>query len=137
MELPLFGGCLCGKIRYEISAEPVMAGHCHCRDCQRATGAPHFSALSVPTPALRLEGGPKLYARKADSGNEVSRGFCPDCGTTLFGRSEGMPQTVQIAAATLDDPSVFKPQMNLYLDSAQPWDRYGPELPGYPKLPQG
>ena len=57
MTIHFTGGCACGTIRYEWSAEPVLAGNCHCRDCQRATGgtcAPWSSChvAQVQSPAM-------------------------------------------------------------------------------------
>ena len=48
------GGCGCGAIRYESTAEPVLMLHCHCRDCQRSSGGPFSSFVILPTEALKL-----------------------------------------------------------------------------------
>src|SRR2546428_526017 len=56
MTAPLTGGCTCGAVRYECTAEPVMAFNCHCRDCQRATGGAYVPAVVVPRNALRVTG---------------------------------------------------------------------------------
>ncbi|MBI3708151.1 MAG: GFA family protein [Proteobacteria bacterium] len=129
------GGCACGAIRYEIAAEPMKAGHCQCRDCQRATGAGHGSFMAFPDATLKLTGTPKYHEVKADSGNTVRRGFCPNCGSFLLGRNSGMTGMVAICAASLDDPTVFKPQMLLYASSGQAWDHVDPALPRFPKMP--
>jgi hypothetical protein len=72
----------CGAIRYEIAAGPVMAGHCQCRDCQRASGGGHASHIGFPRAAVKLEGKATLWDKAADSGNTVTRAFCPTCGFT-------------------------------------------------------
>ncbi len=78
------GGCLCGAIRYESSGEPVFALQCHCRDCQRQTGSAYVAAVRVPAAEFRItKGKPKHYIAKADSGNEITRVFCPDCGSPI------------------------------------------------------
>ena len=51
MNLPFTGGCLCGAVRYESSAEPVITGNCHCRDCQRYTGGGSMPGLALPQDA--------------------------------------------------------------------------------------
>lgn len=53
MTAPLTGGCTCGAVRYECTAESVMAFNCHCRDCQRATGGPYVPAVVIPRSALK------------------------------------------------------------------------------------
>lgn len=128
------GGCMCGAIRYECSTEPIVTGNCHCRDCQRATGSAFAAAILVPRSAVTITGDVKYYDVKGDSGGIVSRGFCPNCGSRLFGKPP-MPELIGIMAGSLDDPSWFQPEMDFYTASAQPWDYMNPELPKFPKSP--
>jgi hypothetical protein len=130
------GGCICGAVRYECSAEPVMAGNCHCRDCQKAGGGAFASALAVPTAALKITGEVKYYDTKGDSGHMVSRGFCPNCGARLFGKPKAMPDLTAILAGSLDDPSWYRPGMDIYTASAQPWAYMNPDLAKFSKMPQ-
>ncbi len=130
------GGCICGAVRYECSAEPVMTGNCHCRDCQKASGSAFVSALAVPKNALKITGAVKYYDVKGDSGHTVSRGFCSNCGARLFGKPQAMPDLAVITAGSLDDPSWFRPGMDLYTSSSQPWDYMNPDLPKFSKMPQ-
>jgi hypothetical protein len=85
MAVPFSGGCICGAVRYECLAEPVVSGFCHCRDCQRETGSAFGTTLFVPRNAVTIVGEVKYYDGKGDSGNIVSRGFCPTCGARLWG----------------------------------------------------
>src|SRR5207245_2377762 len=96
------GGCACGAVRYESSADPVFSGTCHCRDCQRASGGTSSYALALPEAALKLTGEVKYHTVKADSGKTMSRGFCPKCGSRLTGRGEGLPGLMLIAPGSLD-----------------------------------
>ncbi len=128
MKLPLTGGCLCGKVRYKISAAPVGTAICHCRTCQKAVGAPHFAALFVPADSLQITGEFTEYASIADSGNTMYRSFCPACGTSLFGRNSKFTEVRPVSAVTLDDPSDYKPEKDMWVSSAQPWDVMNPEL---------
>ena len=136
MATPFTGGCACGAVRYECAAEPVMTGNCHCRDCQKATGGAFVPALAVPTAALKITGEPKYYDTKGDSGQTVSRGFCPNCGARLFGKPKVMADLTVIFAGSLDDPSWYRPSMDIYTASAQPWDHLNPDLPKFPQMPQ-
>ncbi len=135
MATPLTGGCLCGTVRYECSPEPLMAGNCHCRDCQRATGGAYASVFFVPRRAVKITGEVKYYDSIGESGNLVSRGFCPTCGSRLFGKPAVLPEAISIMAGSLDDPSSHRPAMDIYTASAQPWDYLNPELPKFPKMP--
>jgi hypothetical protein len=129
------GGCACGAIRYEINAEPAMAGMCQCRDCQRATGTGHATAVMFPEPAVKLSGAPKFHAVKADSGNTVNRGFCANCGSPVIARSSGMPDVVTIAAGSLDNPAPYSPQMVVYNKRGHAWDKLDPALPKFEMMP--
>jgi hypothetical protein len=128
------GGCACGAVRYEIPAEPMMMIQCQCRDCQRASGTGHASAVAFPRAALKVTGDVKQHTVIGDSGRKVHRSFCPQCGSPLFGMPDVAPQLVGVAAASLDDPAVFKPQMVMYASRAQHWDRVDQSLPSFPKL---
>ena len=77
------GGCLCGEVRYTFKADPALSFSCHCRDCQRATGSVCASAFAVPKSSLQLSGEYKYFNKLGDDGREVSRGFCPICGSRV------------------------------------------------------
>jgi hypothetical protein len=97
---------------------------------------PYVPALAVLTRALKITGDVKYYDSRANSGHTFSRGFCPNCGGRLFGKTSAMPRFMLITAGSLDDPSRFKPSMDFFTSSAQPWDHMNPELPKFPKQPQ-
>jgi hypothetical protein len=133
MNLPFSGGCACGAVRYECSAEPAMAFNCHCRDCQRASGSAYASGMLVPAETVRFtKGRPKYHAATADSGRAVGRGFCGDCGSPVVATQAGFPIYI-IYAGSLDDPSWHRPAMEIFASSAQPWDQLNAALPQYPR----
>jgi hypothetical protein len=129
------GGCQCGQVRYSTSAEPIFAGICHCTSCQKESGSAFNIVIAVPTPALSIEGSPKAYAKKGDSGKEVTSKFCPNCGSTLLSEPELMAGVSMIRAGTLDDTSSLKPTMEIYCESAQPWVQLGGEMKKFPGMP--
>jgi hypothetical protein len=112
-------------------------GNCHCRDCQRATGSAFAAALLFPAGAVAISGQPRYYDSIGDSGSTVSRGFCPTCGSRLFGISGSTLGFISVMAGSLDDPSHYRPQADIYTASAQRWDAMDPDLPKFPKLPPG
>lgn len=129
------GRCLCSAVHFECTEEPVMAGNCHCRDCQRASGAAYITALFFPKESVSIFGDLRFFDVKADSGNTFSRGFCPSCGSGLFGRSTGFPHLIGVRAMSLDDPERFPPEMNIFVDSAPEWHVLSDELPRYSRGP--
>ena len=137
MAAPFSGGCRCGAVRYEVSAEPIAVMDCHCRDCQYASGGSHTTAVVVPAPAFRItKGTPKRFASKGDSGRDIARGFCGDCGSPLFSEPPGDTLRV-LKAGSLDDPSWLKVGGALYTSSAQPWAHIDPDKMRFEKMPPG
>ena len=132
MDVPFFGGCACGAVRYECSAAPVAMVNCHCRDCQRAGGTGFSPTVVVPADSFRLlRGEPKRYSITADSGHTAHRAFCGECGAPLFASSSARRDFLGIRAGSLDDPSWFKPQAEVRTASAQPWDQLGADVPHF------
>lgn len=129
MKLPITGSCLCGSVKYQITAEPVGAGNCHCRTCQKTTASAYLPLLFVPYDALKISGTYREFTSLSASGNTMHKGFCPLCSSTLFGRNSGNTKIRPISAATLDDPSIYKPTMDFWVVDAQPWDYMNPDLP--------
>lgn len=129
------GGCLCGSVRYESASEPAVAGHCHCVDCRKTSGTGHASHIGLPDTALTVTGEVKFFDAPADSGNVVSRGFCPNCGSAIYSTNSGMPGMAFIRASSLDDSEVFQPQLVVYTKRAASWDRVDPALPSFEGMP--
>ena len=124
----LTGGCACGAVRYESASDPVFSLHCHCRACQRASGTGHGTSVMVPAAGFSISGSLSFHDSRSDSGNTVSRGFCPVCGSPVLNRNSGYPEMRYIHVGSLDDPSVFKADAVVYSSSAQPWDHVDPNL---------
>lgn len=133
----LAGGCACGAVRYECDAEPALVAHCHCRDCQRSSGAAMSTVFAVPRSAFRqVQGKTSSYRYTGDSGNPVTRHFCPVCGAPLFSDVAVMPDLWFVRAASLDEPGLVSPSLHVYCDSAQPWDHQSDDgLPRFGKMP--
>ena len=132
----LTGGCLCGAIRYRVDAEISELRHCHCRDCQKASGAHGAVVALIPRDKVTLEKGtPKRYAGKAASGRTLYRFFCPDCGSPLFGQRETMPDMMTLRAGTLDDSKDLKIVMHIWTESAHPWSYIDPNAKQHPGQP--
>jgi hypothetical protein len=90
--------------------------------------------MAVPATEVRITGDVKYYDSQADSGRTFSRGFCPECGARLFGKSSGLPDLTMITAGSLDDPNRFRPVLDFYVSSAPAWDHMDP-APKFAKLP--
>ena len=129
------GGCLCGAVRYELDGEPIFQGHCHCVDCQKVTGTGHVSVVALPADAVKVTGKLSSYAVMADSGQPYTRFFCSNCGSFIYGEPASMPGVRTVTAGTLDDTSVFEPQMVVYTKARPAWDRIDSGLPEFEAMP--
>ncbi|MBP0582934.1 GFA family protein [Labrys sp. LIt4] len=129
------GGCACGAIRYEITAEPVFSNDCQCRDCQRESGTGHQSHLTFPRQNVTLSGEGCPWDMVADSGVRKTRYFCPTCGSPVYLTFSSMPQFFSVRAASLDDPGRYKPQAVTYTSGGYAWDHLDPTLPKFEKMP--
>ena len=137
MNIPFEGGCACGAIRYRCGAATIRMFQCHCRDCQRATGGPFVAGLLVPIKAFTfVKGAPTYHAVPSARGGTNTRSFCGACGSRLTGGQRGAHWPfIGITASSLDDPSVFKNEMHLFVSQAQPWDRITDGLPQHAAYP--
>ncbi len=128
----LKGGCLCETVQYEWQGESASATYCHCTDCQKATGGPYTVGVAVDGAGLSISSGkPKGYTTIADSGNKITREFCPDCGSPLFTRAEACPGKVFIKAGSLASPEIIKPTHQTWIEMAVPWAYLDKDLPGF------
>jgi len=129
------GGCLCGAVRYESDSEAAVAGHCYCIDCRKSSGTGHCSHLGLPDTGLRVSGELRFFDAPADSGNIVSRGFCPICGSPIYSTNSAMKGMVFVRASSLDDPETFRPQVVVYTKRAPSWDMIPGGLPSFEAMP--
>jgi hypothetical protein len=129
------GKCLCGAVRYQISADPIAARACWCRLCQYLGGGANTVNVCFPSNAITIEGALTDFRSVADSGNVMHRRFCPTCGTPMFSEAESRPHLIFVRAGTLDDPSIARPAVTIWTSQAPSWatiDERLPRLEGQP-----
>jgi len=127
-ETVYIGGCLCGELRYE-ARKPIDAAYCHCRLCQRSSGAPVLAWAGFPTASFSYkQSDPKSYQSSPDA----LRDFCASCGTQIAFRDTNFPARIDVNIATLDDPSSIEPEYHIWVGSRVPWFNIEDDLPHYP-----
>lgn len=129
------GRCLCGACAYTIEGDPIVAAHCCCLDCQRASGAGHATGAMFSDENFLLTGTPSEFGLRSAAGDDVVRVFCGDCGSPLYTRHSGMEGFVIIAAGSLDDPDSLTPEMILFAGSRRGWDAFDATLPSHAAYP--
>ena len=139
MPAPLSGSCLCGAIRYTIGAPVTELRACHCKHCQKSSGAGGSVNAMMPSSAFTItQGTPKRFDVKADSGRSLCRYFCVDCGSPIYSHRAATPETVSVRIGTVDNAGDMKITGNIWTRSARPWATIGPEtkqFPGQPDAP--
>ncbi len=108
------GGCLCGNLRFSATGKPYRVGICHCLDCRKHHGALFHASAIFPQEAVTISGDTRSYAE---------RYFCPQCGSTVFGRSD---DEIEINLGSLDEPNQFVPTYELWTIRREAW------LPPFP-----
>ena len=129
------GGCLCGKVKYTLKNEPVRMAQCHCDHCRRSTGTGHLSLAFFNKDEFNVEGETSHYTTTSDSGAEMSRHFCPECGSRLFGTNSAAPTIVSIAVGCIDDSSWFKPDAIVYNKHKPAWDYMDESIKTFEEMP--
>ena len=114
----LEGGCLCGDIRYRATAAPFWVGHCHCRMCQKHTGAAFATDAMFRIDHLFWPQSEPTYYRSSET---TERGFCPRCGSTVSGRYVKKPDVLIMAVGTLDNPDLVEPTLHEWTSSRAKW----------------
>lgn len=129
------GGCLCGAVRFKVDGAPIRMVQCHCTDCQRASGSGHMPNVLFKEANVAVSGATSRYESLADSGNTLTRHFCPTCGGRLFLSSSARPGLLIMAAGAFDDSGWYTPELAIFTASARPWDPPPPDVPHHEAMP--
>jgi hypothetical protein len=120
------GGCLCGELRFRVTAPALDSGYCHCRMCQRNSGAPVVAWATFPAASFSwIAGMPDTFA----SSPHAKRHFCSHCGSYLVFVSSDFPGEVTVNTASFDDPDAYPPLKHIYTESRIGWFRTADALP--------
>ncbi|WP_420714742.1 GFA family protein [Roseateles sp. SL47] len=123
MSYPVEGGCDCRHIRYRLTSAPMIVHCCHCRWCQRETGASFaLNALYESDRVLLLGGEPTLVNTPSESGAGQQMARCPQCQVAVWSHYAGSgPVTRFVRVGTLDTPDLLAPDVHIFTGSKQPW----------------
>lgn len=125
------GGCLCGRVRYELHGPALATAICHCRNCQKQSGAAFSVNLVAREDQVSISGTLASYEDKGESGFPVYRRFCARCGSPILSALGSSPGILAVKAGTLDDPGFVSPSLQVWCDSRQPWLESLPGLPAF------
>lgn len=125
-EVSAEGGCLCGAVRYRVSGDPVAATLCHCGSCRRASGGTNVAWAVFDKEMFEwLSGEPASYS----SSPGIEWIFCASCGSLVGYRRSSRPEHMDITTGTLDDPDLYPPDVEIWLEQKIGWETLHPDLP--------
>lgn len=121
IDLPLTGGCNCGAVRYEVTAPLVAASYCHCKRCQRRSGAAASpNAHPAPGTFRIVSGHDQLRVWKPDDGGE--KWFCGTCGSSVYAQSPHHADPIGIRMGSFDDDPGIVPSVRQFVAYAAQWE---------------
>jgi hypothetical protein len=122
-ELEATGGCTCRALRYRMTRRPLFVHCCHCRWCQRETGASFaLNALVESSHVVVLCGAPEVVDTPSNSGKGQRIARCPSCRIALWSNYGGGGDVLRfVRVGTLDEPDAFPPDIHIFTSSKQPW----------------
>ncbi len=124
--VPVTGGCLCQAVRYEADVNLCEAFYCHCKTCQKTTGAPIEVGVMVKPGTLKFTKEDPKFFQSSPIGK---RGFCQQCGSRLTWISPDRAEWTVVWAGSLDHPERAVPTEHLCVESQLPWFEVADKLP--------
>jgi hypothetical protein len=130
---PAEGGCTCRAVRYRMTIAPLFVHCCHCRWCQRETGASFaLNALIEADRVELLQGEVDVVMTPSNSGRGQRISRCPTCRIAVWSNYAGGGDAVRfIRVGTLDEPDRFPPDVHIFTASKQPWVVLPPGMPAF------
>lgn len=130
-DFSLQGGCACGAVRYRMTSRPMFVNCCHCRWCQRESGASFaLNAIIEADRVVLLSGSPELVDTPTQSGKGQKFARCPSCRVALWSNYGGAGDALRfVRVGTLDEPDRLPPDMHIFTASKQPWVVLPPDTP--------
>lgn len=129
--LPIDGGCLCGQVRFRVSAPPLVTMACHCTGCQRLTASAYSLSAAIPAEGFAVTAGEPVIGGLHTENRQY---FCPHCKSWLFTRPGGMDWFVNVRPTMLDDTTWSAPFIETWTAEKLPWATT-PAVHSYPGLP--
>ncbi len=122
LEIPLDGGCICGKLRYRVGAMPLAVFVCHCLNCKQRTGSAYSLSMITWRKDFELLSGETIWRDLAGGSGQMHRQHvCPECLTRTHTEMLAYPEIVTVRPGTLDSPGAVSPIAQAWTSLAQPW----------------
>lgn len=124
------GSCLCGGVRFRLSAEPGAFGYCHCRSCRKASGTAFSANAPVDRHHFHLLEGRELL-REFESSPGKFRVFCSHCGSPIYAYLKISADVLRVRLGALDTPLHGQAQVHTWVSDKAAWEHIADELPRF------
>lgn len=122
------GSCFCGGIVAELEGEPFWINYDHDDDCRKAIGSPLTVWIGYPQNKVTFTNGvPRTFSKTPG----ISRGFCPNCGSSISYVDTGLREEIWISVGFMDHPERFEPVAHGYWRMKLPWVNFADALPRF------
>jgi hypothetical protein len=123
-----FGGCACGAVRYHVQGAPVIVAQCHCDECRKLSGTGHTIGAMFASRNVSITGKLSEFKYTSGVGSEVTRAFCPSCGSPILGRNSASPDNVTLSLGTFDNADDLSIDVVIYQRDQKHWDQLGEDV---------
>lgn len=134
-DFPLDGGCDCRAVRYRMTSKPLIVHCCHCRWCQRESGASFaLNAMIESDRVTQLGVEPEIVDTPSASGSGQKIARCPRCRVAVWSHYAGAGPVVKfVRVGTLDNPDLLPPDIHIFTATRQPWVQLPAGTPAVPE----
>lgn len=129
------GKCLCGATQYKVIGAPVIVAQCHCEECRRLSGTGHTIGAMFSKSGFSASGPAKEFIYQSSKDSTVTKGFCGQCGSPLYGTNTRTPEYITLSMGTLDDAVGLEVQVVIFEGRKQHWDQLGADVATFETQP--
>lgn len=131
-----FGKCLCGTVTYAAKGTPLVVAQCHCEECRRLSGTGHTIGAMFSSDAVTVSGALSQFQYTSSTGSEVTKTFCGNCGSPIYGTNTRLPHHLTLSLGTMDDASNLNVEVVIFARDKPHWDQLGQEVVTFAAQPE-
>ncbi|GHB40920.1 hypothetical protein GCM10007094_32940 [Pseudovibrio japonicus] len=113
---------MCGAVTYKIEGDPIVVAQCHCEECRRVSGTGHTVGAMFRAEQVDISGRFEQYVYTSSKDSQVTKAFCPNCGSPVFGRNTNATEHMTLPLGTMDNADDLEVQVVIFDRDKQHWD---------------
>jgi hypothetical protein len=129
------GKCLCGDVTYVANGQPIVVAQCHCQECRRLSGTGHSVGAMFLSKAVVLNGRLSEFKYTSGKNSEVTKAFCVNCGSPIYGTNTRMPHHLTLTLGTMDDAGGLDVEVVIFERDKTHWDQLGEDVNSFATQP--